>query len=182
MFAEALTEIVHRLDQARTNGLLKQYALVGGFAVSAWGAPRATRDIDFAIVLGTTTPNTLSGHLGGTYESAGPDDPLRGVFSVNISHEGEDIPVQPILLPPRFNSVVFSDVNTVSIFKASVPIVSWQSLVLLKLYPGGPQDLLDAKEILAIHQPEEAELNRIAALAVSLELSREFKRLVGQQQ
>ena len=182
MFAEALTEIVHRLDQARASGLLEQYALVGGFAVSAWGAPRATRDIDFAIVLGTTTPKILSAHLGGSYEGAGPDDPLRGVFSVNVSHEGENIPVQLILLPPRFNAVVFSDVNTVSIFNTSVPIVSWQSLVLLKLYAGGPQDLLDAKEILAIHQPEEAELNRIAALAVSLELSREFKRLVGQQQ
>jgi hypothetical protein len=46
VFAEALTETVHRLGEAKSRGLLQQYALIG---VSAWGVPRATHDFDFAV-------------------------------------------------------------------------------------------------------------------------------------
>ncbi|MGH7771812.1 MAG: hypothetical protein ACREQA_06200 [Candidatus Binatia bacterium] len=45
MFQQALIEIIRRLDQARERELVQSYVLVGGFAVSAWGVARATRDI-----------------------------------------------------------------------------------------------------------------------------------------
>ncbi len=60
MFREALIDIVHRLEQARQNGLLHAYALIGGFAFAAWGLPRATQDIDFAFDLGGTNPSLLA--------------------------------------------------------------------------------------------------------------------------
>lgn len=50
MFAQALTEIVRRLDEARINHLLDQYALIGGFAVAAWGVPRATHDLGLLLL------------------------------------------------------------------------------------------------------------------------------------
>jgi hypothetical protein len=45
VFQEALTEILSRLEAAQNRRLLQAYALIGGFAVSAWGVPRATNDI-----------------------------------------------------------------------------------------------------------------------------------------
>jgi hypothetical protein len=36
VFQEALTEILSRLEAAQNRRLLQAYALIGGFAVSAW--------------------------------------------------------------------------------------------------------------------------------------------------
>jgi hypothetical protein len=52
MFQEALTDILSRLETAKSRGLLSGYALIGGFDVSAWGVPRATQGFDFAIAMG----------------------------------------------------------------------------------------------------------------------------------
>jgi hypothetical protein len=49
VFEEALTKVLSRLEAARVQGLLGDYALIGGFAVAAWGVPRATQEIDFAV-------------------------------------------------------------------------------------------------------------------------------------
>ena len=78
VFAQALTEIVRRLDDARTHHLLDQYALIGGFAVAAWGVPRATHDLDFALALGSADPAALSRHLNARFHSGEAEDPLRG--------------------------------------------------------------------------------------------------------
>ncbi|HLZ35809.1 MAG TPA: hypothetical protein VKP13_17540 [Nitrospira sp.] len=45
---------MHRLDDAKARLLLDQYALIDGFAVSAWGLPRATQDVDSALALGSS--------------------------------------------------------------------------------------------------------------------------------
>ncbi|BCA56464.1 hypothetical protein W02_36040 [Nitrospira sp. KM1] len=49
MFEEALAKVIVRPDAARSEGSLDSYALIGGFAVAAWGVPRATQDIDLAV-------------------------------------------------------------------------------------------------------------------------------------
>ena len=87
MFREALTQIVQRLETAKREGLLRGYGLIGGFAVAAWGVPRATHDIDFIIVAtGGADPARLESALGGHYRPGAADDPLRGVFvtAVNV--------------------------------------------------------------------------------------------------
>ncbi|MDH4328159.1 MAG: hypothetical protein OEY21_01725 [Nitrospira sp.] len=59
-----MSQIVTRLERAGKNGLLQTYALIGGFAVSAWGVSRAAEDIDLAVVLGISAPSVLAAHLG----------------------------------------------------------------------------------------------------------------------
>ncbi|MCS6291375.1 MAG: hypothetical protein H8K10_20720 [Nitrospira sp.] len=46
MFQEALTGTLSQLAKARICGLVHDYALIGGFALSAWGVPRVAQDID----------------------------------------------------------------------------------------------------------------------------------------
>jgi hypothetical protein len=58
-----------------------------------------------------------------------------------------------------------------------VPVVTWESLVLLKIYAGGPQDLLDARQILKVRQPSETELARISNLAERLRIQEEWTEL-----
>lgn len=170
MFAQALTEIVRRLDDAKAQHLVEQYALIGGFAVSAWGVPRATHDVDFALALGSSDTATLGRHLRAEFEPGGPDDPLRGVYRTSVTVDDFSIPIQLVLLPPVWNAIIFQDVESLPIVGCTVRVVSWQALILLKLYAGGPQDLLDAEQILAVRQPRQAERRAVAALAAKLGL------------
>lgn len=49
--------------------------------------------------------------------------------------------------------------------------------MLLKIYAGGPQDLLDARQILKVRQPSETELARIFNLAERLGIQEEWTEL-----
>jgi predicted nucleotidyltransferase len=171
VFAQALSEIVRRLEDAKARRLLDQYALIGGFAVSAWGVPRATHDVDFALALGTADAASLARHLHAEFHAGKVDDPLRGVFRTNITVDQVSVPIQLILLPSAWNTIIFDRVECLSLLGATVPVVSWQALILLKLYAAGPQDLLDAQQILAVRQPAEHERQALASRASTLGLT-----------
>lgn len=55
-----------------------------------------------------------------------------------------------------------------------MPVVSWQVLVLLKLYAGGPQDTLDAHHILQVRHPQPADLEYMREMAESLGILKEW--------
>ena len=174
MFQEALADILARLETARDRGLLRDYALIGGFAVSAWGVPRATRDFDFAVAIGSVDPQALATFLGGRYERGDDDDPLRGVIHASLEIGSEVISLQLIMLPPAWTEVTFRHVETILIMDRAVPIVSWEVLVLLKVYAGGPQDQLDARQILEVRRPRPGDLQRIAEIAESVGILEEW--------
>lgn len=179
MFPEVLSQIVTRLEQARESGLLEAYALVGGFAVSAWGVARATHDIDLAVGLGTAQPHALAAHLGATYEAGDADDPLQGVFHLTLESKGQGVPVQLIVLRPKWIDVAFREIETVKVLDCAVPVVSWRALVLMKLYAGGPVDLQDARNILSVRNPGADERRRLIAQADGLGIGQEVRGLLG---
>ncbi len=168
MFQQALTDILFRLETARLQGLIEAFALIGGFAVSAWGVPRATQDIDFAIAIGSNNPQTLANFFGGQFEAGEPDDPLKGVLHASIQLGSVVIPIQLILFPSSLTEITFRNVEIISVMDHPLPVVSWQTLVLLKLYAGGPQDKLDAHHILQVRNPPPRDLREIGNMAESL--------------
>lgn len=179
MFREALSDIVRHLEQAKQDGLLQAYVLIGGFAVAAWGLPRATLDIDFALDLGRANPLSLADALGGQYRRGTPDDPLAGVITLTVDASGQAIPIQLVLLPPRWTPVLFDQVQRLQVFDLSVPVVSWPHLVLLKLYAGGPHDLLDAERLLVIQRPDPVTLRVMRTQAEAVGLSRTLADLLA---
>ena len=180
MFQEALTQIVRKLEDAQKGGLLRGYGLIGGLALAAGGVMRATEDIDFAVAVGAGAMPKLASALGGQYRdrAGGEDDPLRGVINTVVAAGGTTIPVQLILLPQRWHEVLLSQVSVIPVHGCSVPVVSWQALVLLKLYAGGPQDLIDAQEVWAVRQPDAESVREVQSLADTLGLSGEFKTFI----
>jgi hypothetical protein len=177
MFPEILSHVITRLEQARKNGLLQAYALIGGFAVSAWGVSRATQDIDLAVALGTSAPLALATHLGATYEAGDADDPLQGVFHLTIENNGQAVPVQLIVLRSKWANVAFTEIQTLNIIGCVVPVVNWHALVLLKLYAGGPVDLQDARSVAAVRNPDAAERETLVVQADALGLGQEIRTL-----
>jgi len=87
------------------------------------------------------------------------------------------VPVQLIVLPQKWTELVFRGVETLSVLDCLVPVVNWQALVLLKLYAGGPTDLQDARNIVAVRQPSPAERKALVAQAEALGLAEETKTL-----
>ena len=180
MFEKALAFITHRLDEAKAQGLLEQYALIGGFAVSAWGIPRATHDVDFALALGAVSPTAFSLYLNAEFQVGDENDPLRGVYHLGYATKGLTIPIQLILLPAQWRKVIVDNVVELSILECTVPVISWQALILLKLYAGGAQDLLDAQQVMKARQPGQEDLDAIALLADQVKLSSTWKNFTAQ--
>jgi hypothetical protein len=179
VFHQALTDVLSRLETARLQGLVEDFALIGGFAVSAWGVPRATQDIDFAIAIGSANPHTLATFLGGRFEPGEPDDPLKGVLHSSIQIGSVSISLQLILFPSSLTKIAFQQVETLSVMDQIVPVVSWQVLVLLKLYAGGPQDKLDAHHILQVRNPQPSDLGKIGNMAESLGILEDWTTLLN---
>jgi hypothetical protein len=177
VFQEALAEILSRLEKAQGRGLLSRYALIGGFAVSAWGVPRATHDFDFAIAIDQADPQALATFIGGRYQVGEPDDPLRGVVTVSVEVEHEPISLQLVCFPPLLTELVFRHVETLSVLECSVPVVSWPVLIILKLYAGGPQDLLDVHQILKVRRPQAKDVQDIESMAQVAGVLSEWKNL-----
>ena len=177
MFQEALAEILSRLETAQSRGLLSRYALIGGFAVSAWGVPRATQDIDFAIAIAQTHPQALATFIGGRYQAGEPDDPLRGVVVVSIEVEHEPISLQLVFFPALLTELAFRHVETLSVLECSVLVVSWPVLIILKLYAGGPRDLLDVHQLLKVMRPQAKDVQEIESMAQVAGVLSEWKNL-----
>lgn len=66
----------------------------------------------------------------------------------------------------------------VPIGDCAVSVVSWESLVLLKLYAGGPQNLLDAQTIMATRSPSEREISSLRKMADAVGLAQELENLI----
>ncbi len=177
MFQEALTEILSRLETAQSRELLSRYALIGGFAVSAWGVPRATQYIDFAIAIDQADPKALATFIGGRYQAGEPDDPLRGVVAACIEVEHEPISSQLVCFPSLLTALAFRHVETLSVLECSVPVVSWPVLIILKLYAGGPQDLLDVRQILKVRRPLVNDVQEIESMAQAAGVLSEWTNL-----
>lgn len=179
MFQQALIAITRRLDEVRKQQLVQSYALVSGFAVSAWGVACATQDIDLAVALGAADPAWLATHLKASYQPGDQDDPLCGVLRLELPISERRVPVQLILLQPKWAELVFQHVKTIPVLECQVPVVDWPVLVLLKLYAGGPVDLQDARDIIAVRRPSPSERKQLAALAKSVGVARECKTLLA---
>jgi hypothetical protein len=138
--------------------------LVGGLAVSAWGYVRATDDIDFVA-------NLPASAVVERLESAGikcrvrKGSMLEGDIAWCVSGKlgGVVFDVLPPLVPLDFDRAV-----TVTLARGNaIRVVDLDGLLRLKLRAGGPQDLLDAAQLLRRH-PELVERIRPIAVAYSL--------------
>jgi len=168
---------------ARLTAIFEQrsipYALMGGLAVAAWGAPRATEDVDL---------------LAGTGQSDEFDRALRAAsFSVEWRRGGPDDPI-PLLL--RLRTPGGPEIDVVCATRAwereiigravrlrlpqalEIPVVAVEDLIILKLMAGGPGDLADVTDLLERAGPL-PELEKRAAARGVLELLRQVRAATG---
>ena len=125
------------------------FALIGGLALDAWGIPRATKDVDFAVPVGVAE-RAAEALRAPTTEIR----PLRiGGVGLRDSERG----LRVDLVDRRFHfSALFHDAiqearasgRKARVGAHEVSLVSLEFLLAMKLVSGEPRDEIDARRIL----------------------------------
>ncbi|MDP2632199.1 MAG: nucleotidyltransferase [Candidatus Curtissbacteria bacterium] len=123
---EILVQIIHVLNHHRI-----EYLLTGSLAVSYYGFPRATHDIDFVI---ETTPNQL-GKVKLAISDLGPDyigEALDSSF-FNLYHAETGIKIDLWLVSPDEFTTKFKRKQTMRVGRQTINLISPEDLILTKL-------------------------------------------------
>ncbi len=176
-FARVVSRLQTLLEAASAELQLHIHmALIGGLAVSTWGAVRATQDID---LLADSDPNpigdrTVRAGLQRFFEAnrctvewrtGDSDDPIPLLLRLNLggalNQPGADI----LWVHRRWQREALQRRLEVKSGKLRVPVLHPEDLILMKLDAGGPQDLLDVQALLSARPPKVnvARLKRSAA-------------------
>ncbi len=137
-----LGNVITHLDKCRV-----KCALIGGEALAVHGVARATLDSDLLVA----SPDVLRDSFWPAFSPSAaveirrgdPDDPLAGVVRIHRRAEQTDI----IVGRPWVRHILDRTIR-VRVRGEELPVVDRADLVLLKLFAGGPQDLLDVRLLL----------------------------------
>jgi hypothetical protein len=128
-------------------------ALVGGVALAAHGIARGTLDTDLLVadpaVLEDDFWRDATGLGAFDVRRGDADDPLLGI--VRFAEKAE--PVDVVVGPPPWTARLLERREHVVVEGRALPVVDRADLILLKLFAGGPQDLLDVRLLLAADTP-----------------------------
>lgn len=139
-----LAEVVAVLDEHDV-----RYGLIGGVALAAHGVARATLDTDLLVVdLRVLNPGMWTNSLSNAaldIRRGDSDDPLAGLIRITSGAEIVDL----IVGRSGWQERILTRVRPIELADGRFTVVDAADLVLLKLYAGGPQDLLDIDLILS---------------------------------
>jgi hypothetical protein len=155
------------------------YALIGGLAVSARGAFRATKDVDLLLGRHVDEASELalslkSEGLAAEVHKGAFDDPLPGLIRVTI-REGKTAVRCDLLFPfASWQFGVVKRATAADVGGFAVRLAQAEDLFLLKLQAGGPMDLFDAAQLYQL-QPNN-ERHRWEKRAAEIRMLRAFAR------
>ncbi len=146
MFEQELKQSVQLLENLKTQGLVSDWILIGGLAVSILGSPRATGDIDFSVKVQEEQVGKLASQLQGKYRAGDTADPLRGMFYQ------EDSLVSFIRFRDVTEEFLFRSVQEVPFEGIIIRVPAVSSLIGVKILAGSALDLSDARALIELHE------------------------------
>lgn len=175
---DIISKVVFKLDSAKENNLLSQYALIGGMAVARWGIPRATMDFDFFISLDRNKIPDLANYLKGTYKIGSIQDPLVATITLELNDDIGKLPVELIVFPNKWDGLMCESVDIIDFEGIRLNILNWKALILLKLYAGSARDLEDARGVLQVQSPSSKELEWLKTKSNSFRVSKKLAKIL----
>lgn len=127
-----------------------RHALIGGWAVIAWGFVRASDDLDLLVELDPGKRKALLQALtkdwNAEWIAGGEDDPIPGLIRCTPGAGG--LPID--LLPARgsHDLAALNRAVDVPLGDVTVRVVAPEDLIAMKLQAGGGQDYEDARRLL----------------------------------
>jgi hypothetical protein len=158
------------------------YALIGGLALAFYNVVRATKDLDLLILLSPIEMERLAGQLTANglraqARKGAPGDPVVGVVVVDLPIGAGHVSCDLLLPSARWQSEAVRNAQSFETEGLSLRVVRARDLFLLKLYAGGPQDLLDGGRLLRMQ--DEATGDAWKEAASKLRLREELKRCLN---
>ncbi len=150
-----LDETLRRVATA-LHDLHVPFALIGAMAVGARGPVRATKDVAFLIDWPLDDGPKLAQSLAAkglpcTFHRGPFDDPVAGVIRASGTEAGTSIAKWDILFPKKiWQQEAVARAKEVDMAGFILPVAQADDLFLMKLHAGGPQDLLDAAQLLKL--------------------------------
>jgi predicted nucleotidyltransferase len=144
-------------DLERVLGILRElkleHALIGGWAVIAWGSLRTSEDIDLMVDLPPSRRkallSALSPHYQAEWLAGGEDDPIAGLVRAHPRVEN-GFPVDFLTARGPQDRAALSRAAALTAEGVAIPIVQAEDLIAMKLEAGGGQDYEDARQLLSI--------------------------------
>jgi hypothetical protein len=157
-------------------------SLIGGLALAFHKVVRATKDLDLLILLSPVEMERLAGQLRADglrveVRKGAPGDPVVGVVVVDLPVDIGLVPCDLLLPSARWQSQAVRNAGTFEVEGSRIRVVQARDLFLLKLYAGGPQDLLDAGGLLRLQ--DESTANEWKDAASKLRMGEELKRCLA---
>lgn len=157
-----------------------EFMLMGGLAVSVWGNPRATYDLDGVIRLDlTAVPEFLksASETGLAYDRNRPVKSIRGLSFITLTYSTRGkrvLLVDLFLARGDFMKTALLRKRRVKVLGIEIPVISPEDLILQKLLSGRTRDIEDAYEIL-LCQKGKLDIGYLKKWAAELGISSHLK-------
>jgi hypothetical protein len=185
--APALGRLRTLLEQASTAlHIPVTFALIGGLAISAWGAVRATQDID---LLADSDPSPISDrHLRDAlakylakrncvieWRIGAADDPIPLLLKLGLPGARRRVGADILWAHRRWHQDALRRRLEIPLGRTHVFVLHPEDLILMKLDAGGPQDILDVQTLLEA-RPSELDIRRLKRSAARIRLKQSLDR------
>ncbi len=134
-----------------------RYAVIGSYAVAAWGPIRATQDIDLFCSLSDVT------RLVNALDDAGyrlehrigdPDDPIASVVRIAAPANSDVFEIDVLSGIRGAPADLLDRVRWIQLHDLRLPVASPEDTIVLKLIGGSAQDLADASGIIQTRETQ----------------------------
>lgn len=157
-----------------------QICLIGGMAVSVWGTPRATNDVDFLIWhpdragLDGFFLALRDAYPGSEYFPAAEGTIAR---SLRVVYPG-GLHVDWIEPRYRWQVEMLQRASLIQVGRTALPVIDVVDLIAMKLKAGGVKDDADAANLFQTLRGRPASIRRLRAIAHHLHIDRKLARLI----
>jgi hypothetical protein len=129
------------------------YLIIGAIAVGVWGKPRVTEDLDLIIFISKKEVNSLLDNAKRLEFQFDEEVVLtqvkqKGVFKLFYDSFHLDF----IIASTQLEKTALNRKIAVKIYDKEVFVPSKEDLILFKIIPGRPQDLVDIENIIIRHR------------------------------
>src|SRR5262249_4024372 len=135
------------------------HAVAGGFAVSLWGTPRATADIDIVVAVNEARAAELAVKTGAAPLFLTPPDPMNfppppSILRTMLAPQPGEIESEPfvldlIVMPEDYTRDLLQRRFWLELEGRRVPFVGRDDLIVLKLVAARVRDLDDIRGVIA---------------------------------
>lgn len=177
-YREFLAAVRKAQKEAAQHGV--QLCLIGGMAVSVWGTPRATNDVDFLIWHPDRAGlDRFFRTLRETYPESEYFPTTEGMIarSLRMVYPGG---LHVDWIEPRYGWQVemLQRASLIQIGRTALPVIDVVDLIAMKLKAGGVKDDADASNLFQTLRGQSALVQRLQDVAHHLRVDRKLTRLI----